>query len=83
MLEFKLTNTNGSLPETKGKKIQSFSFTEISKKRKKQMNEPIETAIVRGQQKFDLYDILNLVKIDINNDRTLNTLKNIKMSTIS
>ena len=55
----------------------------MAKKRKKQMNEPIETAIVRGQQKFDLYDILNLVKIDINNDRTLNTLKNIKMSIIS
>ena len=35
MLEFKLTNTNGSLPETKDKKIQSFSFTEIGKKKKK------------------------------------------------
>ena len=55
----------------------------MAKKRKKQMNEPIETAIVRGQQKFDLRDILNLVKIEINNERTLNTLKNIKMSTIS
>ena len=84
MLEFKLTNTNGSLPEIKDKKkFTAFHLQKLAKKRKKQMNEPIETSIVRGQQKFDLYDILNLVKIDINNDRTLNTLKNIKMSTIS
>ena len=33
------------------------------------MNEPIETVIVRGQQKFDLHDILNPMKIKINNDR--------------
>ena len=33
------------------------------------MNEPIETVIIRGQQKFDLYDVLNPVQIQINNDR--------------
>ena len=33
------------------------------------MNEPIETVIVRGQQKFDLHDILNPMEIKINNDR--------------
>ena len=31
--------------------------------------------IVRGQQKFDLYDVLNPVQIQINNGRILNTLK--------
>ena len=39
------------------------------------MNEPIETVIVRGQQKFD-YAILN--PIEINDDRLLNILKKYK-----
>ena len=39
------------------------------------MNEPIEIVIVRGQQKFDLHDILNPIEIEINDDRILNTLK--------
>ena len=38
------------------------------------MNEPIETVIVRGQQKFDLHDILNPVEIEINDDRILNRI---------
>ena len=47
------------------------------------MNEPIETVIIRGQQKFDLYDVLNPVQIQINNDRILNTLKNTNTFTTS
>ena len=47
------------------------------------MNEPIETVIVRGQQKFDLHDILNPMKIKINNDRISNILKNRKTPTTS
>ena len=39
------------------------------------MNEPIETVITRDQQKFDLYDVLNPVQIEINDDRILNMLK--------
>ena len=39
------------------------------------MNEPIETIIIRGQQKFNLYDILNPVQIQMNDDRILNALK--------
>ena len=39
------------------------------------MREPIETVIVRGQQKFDLYDVLNPIQIQINDDRILNILK--------
>ena len=38
------------------------------------MNEPLETVIVRGQQKFDLHDILNPVEIEINDDRILNRI---------
>ena len=39
------------------------------------MREPIETVIVRGQQKFDLYDVLNPIQIQINDDMILNILK--------
>ena len=39
------------------------------------MSELIEMVIIRGQQKFDLYDVLNPVQIEINNDRILNMLK--------
>ena len=39
------------------------------------MNEPIETLIVRGQQKMDLHYILNPTEIEIKNDRILNILK--------
>ena len=39
------------------------------------MREPIETVIVRGQQKFDLYDKLNPIQIKINDDRILNIFK--------
>ena len=36
------------------------------------MSEPIETVIIRGQQKFDLHDVLNPVQIEINDDQILN-----------
>ena len=36
------------------------------------MSEPIETVIIRGQQKFDLRDVLNPVQIEINDDQILN-----------
>ena len=42
------------------------------------MNEPIETVIVRGQQTFDLYAILNPIEIEISGGRILNTLKKYK-----
>ena len=65
-----------------GKKVHNFSLTEIRTKRKTQMNEPAETVIIRGQQKFDLHDVLNPFQIEINDDRILNTLKSIKRFTI-
>ena len=39
------------------------------------MAEPIETVIIRGQQKFEIENGLNPVEIEINNDRILNILK--------
>ena len=47
------------------------------------MNKPTETIFIRGQLKFDLYDDLNPVQIEINDDRILYVLKNTKKFTIS
>ena len=74
-LDFKLTKINGSLPQIRDKKFHNFSFTEIGTKRKKQVNEPIETVIVRGQQKFYLHNTLNPIEIKINDDKILKMLK--------
>ena len=41
------------------------------------MAEPIESVIIRGQQKFELKDILNPAEIEVNNDRILKILKTI------
>ena len=75
-LSFELTKIDATLPALTNKKIHGFSLTKIGIKRKsKIMNDPIETVIIRGQQKFDLYDVLNPIQIQINNGRILNTLK--------
>ena len=58
-------------------------MTEIGTKRKAQMNEPIETIIIRGQQKFDLHDVLNPIQIKINDDQILNILKKKNMKTFT
>ena len=47
-------------------------MTEVDKKRKAQMRQPSERLIIRGQQKFDLHDVLSPVKIEINDDRISN-----------
>ena len=49
------------------------------------MNEPIaiETVTVRGQQQFDLHNILNPIETEINNDRIISILKTKNTHTIS
>ena len=42
------------------------------------MTEPVESVIIRGQQTFELNDTLNPVVVEINNNRILNVLNNIK-----
>ena len=42
------------------------------------MAEQMEMVIIRGQQKFDLHDVLNLAQIEITDDRILNKLKRYK-----
>ena len=74
-LDFRLTTIDGNLPKLNDKKLYNFSLKEIKTKRKAQMNEPIETVIIRGQQKFDLHSMLNLIQIEINDDRILNIPK--------
>ena len=40
------------------------------------MNESIKTVIIRGQQKFNLHDVLDPAQIEIKNDWVLNIIKN-------
>ena len=74
-LDFQLTKIDGNIPKLNDKKIYNFSLTEIGTKRKAQMKEPVEIIIIRSQQKFDLHQVLNLVQVEINNERILNILK--------
>ena len=77
-LDFQLTKIDENLPTLSDKKVYNFSLTEIRTKSKRQRNEPIETVIIRGQQKNDLHDVLNPVQIEIDDAQLLNILKNIK-----
>ena len=74
-LDFQITNINGALRKIRRGKIYNFSLTVIGKKRKASMAEPIESVIIRGQQKFELHDVLNPIEIEINDDRIINLLK--------
>ena len=80
-LDFQLTKIDEIVPTLSDKKVYNFSLTEIRTKSKRQRNEPIETVIIRGQQKIDLHDVLNPVQIEINDAQLLNILKNIKTFT--
>ena len=76
MLSFELTIIDATLPALTNKKIHGLSLTKIGIKRKsKIMNDPIEAVIIRGQQKLDLYDVLNPIQTQINNGTILNTFK--------
>ena len=46
------------------------------------MREPIETIIIKAQQNFEVVSGLNLIQIEIEDDRIINTLKNTKISCI-
>ena len=43
------------------------------------MQETVETIIVRAQKNFDIVGKLNPIKIEIEDDKILNALKNTKM----
>ena len=70
---------NGSEVPKSDKKIHDFSITKLRKR--KRMTDPIETAIIRGQQNFDIYCGLNPIEIEIKNGRIINILKRYKNPT--
>ena len=47
----------------------------MGEKRKRRMEEPIETVVIRLQQSFEIAGGLNPVQIEIEDDRILNMLK--------
>ena len=77
-LRFQLTNISGNIPKIKDSKIYNFSLARLGRKRKLPMQEPIETITVRAMQNFDVVGGLNLIQIEIEDDRILNALKKYK-----
>ena len=57
-------------------------MSRIREKRKRQMPEPTESVIIHTQQNFDTDGGLNPVKIELKDDRIINTLKKHKMVSI-
>ena len=77
-LSFQLTNITGKIRKFKDKKVHNFSLTRIGQKEKRQMAEPIETVIIRVQQNFETAGGLNLVQIEIEDNKVLNIFKKYK-----
>ena len=68
-LSFQLTSKSGNIPKLKNKKNYNFSLTKIGEKRKRQMDEPVETIIICVQRSFEIAGGLNPVQIKIEYDR--------------
>ena len=77
-LKFQLAQINGSEVKANDNKIHHFSITKLEKKRKKNMQKPIETIIIRAQQNVDIDGGLNPIEIEIKGDRITNLLKKYK-----
>ena len=77
-LKFQLAQINGSEVKANDNKIHHFSITKLEKKRKKYMQKPIETIIIRAQQNVDIDGGLNPIEIEIKGDRITNLLKKYK-----
>ena len=68
-LTFQLTSINGKIPKLKDNKIHNLSLMKIGEKRKRQMAETKETVIICAQQSFEITGGLNLIQIEIEDDR--------------
>ena len=55
----------------------------IGRKTKLPMQEPIEMVMICAQQNFEIVEELNPIQIEIEDDRMLNMLKNMKMLCIN
>ena len=51
----------------------------LGRKRKLPMQKPIETVVIRAQQNFETVEGFNPIQIEIEDDRVVNMLKNIKL----
>ena len=76
-LNFQLAKVNGTKITLIDQKIHRFSITKTGKKkRKRQYMGPLETLIIREQQRFELLIQVNPVQVTINDNRILNIKKN-------
>ena len=72
-MKLQLARVNESEAKTSDKKIHDFSITKLQKRRKTIMGEPIETIIIKAQQDFDTAGGLNPMRIEIEDDKVINT----------
>ena len=77
-MKLQLAHVNESEAKTSDKKIHDFSITKLQKRRKTIMGEPIETIIIKAQQDFDTAGGLNPMRIEIEDDKVINTWKKYK-----
>ena len=82
-LSFQLASISGDVTTLKDKKINDLSQTKLGRKKKLPMLEPIETVITHAQQNFEVAGDLNTVQVETEDDRVLNMLKNIIISSIN
>ena len=61
-LSFQLTSISGNLPSLKDKKNYNLSLKRIERKRKLPTQGPVETAIIRVQQNFEIARDLTLFR---------------------
>ena len=78
-LDLQLTKIDGTFPKILDKKVYDFSLVQVGKKRKM---EPSDTLIIRGQQDFELYHQLNPIKVKMDNDKFINSLKKYKKTSL-
>ena len=78
ILKLQLAQIDGSEVKTTDNKIHHFSITELIKRRKRGMSEPIKTIIIRAQQDFGVVGELNPIQTEIKDDRITNLLKKYK-----
>ena len=77
-MKFQLTNISGKNPKTKDKKIYNFSMMRLDRKRKLSMAEPIKTIVIQAQQSSEVVGGINLIQIELEDDRIWNALKRCK-----
>ena len=67
-MELQIAKVTGQSVEIVNKKMHSFSFSRIGKKRKREID-VVDFVMIRRQQSFEKHDQVNPIEIKIEEDR--------------